>query len=117
MVKQNALATVAYLFGIISGIVIYLVSEPKEKYVRFHAIQSILFNIAAFIIWGLLAIFFFPFHLLGQVSFVVMMGTGMVMGLYALLLFIVWLVLMINAYGGKKFKLPLLGDLAEEWSR
>ena len=32
-----------------------------------------------------------------------------------MLAFILWIVLMIKAYQGVKYKLPLAGDLAEKW--
>jgi uncharacterized membrane protein len=36
-----------------------------------------------------------------------------VVGILALVL---WILLMIKAYQGVKFKLPVIGDLAEKWS-
>jgi uncharacterized membrane protein len=29
---------------------------------------------------------------------------------------VLWIILMIKAYQGEKFKLPVIGDLAEKWS-
>ena len=43
--------------------------------------------------------------LLGVLNFVVYIG-----------LFVLWLICLINAFQGKYFKLPVIGDLAERWS-
>lgn len=94
--KSTGLAVVAYLFGLISGIIIYLIS--KDKFLKFHALQSILFSVVwAIIGWILTAI---P-------------GIGGVLdNIVNLVLFIVWIVLMVKAYKGEEYKLPVIGDLA-----
>ena len=37
-----------------------------------------------------------------------------ILGLIGLASFVLWIVLMVKAYQGQKFKLPLAGDLAED---
>ncbi|MFQ5721800.1 MAG: DUF4870 domain-containing protein [Candidatus Aminicenantales bacterium] len=102
---------IAYFFGIIGGIVIYLVSEEKDKFLRFHAKQSILFNVFAAIIgaiiWGI--------SIAAMTTAAVAAGLGMmVVGIiYSLILFIIWIVLMVKAYQGEKYKLPVIGNWAE----
>ena len=56
---SNVAAALSYVLGFITGI-IFLVMEPynKDKFVRFHAFQSIFFNaglIAFWIVWSILA--------------------------------------------------------------
>lgn len=36
--------------------------------------------------------------------------------IYSITTFIIWIVLMVNAWQGKKYKLPLLGQWAQDWS-
>jgi uncharacterized membrane protein len=94
-------ALLSYLLVILSGIIIY--ATTKNQYVRFHAIQSVLFYlgwivvIIAINILGL-AIPFIYATFLWLVNF----------GFFALLI-----LLMLKAYQGKTFKLPIIGQLAE----
>lgn len=50
--QNNAVAALAYLGGLITGI-LFLVIEPykADKFVRFHSLQSIFFNIAWAVLW------------------------------------------------------------------
>jgi uncharacterized membrane protein len=93
--------------------IIFLVLEPynKDRYVRFHAFQSLFFHGAWIGAW--IAMF-----ILGLI-----LGTIPVLGLIIHLLldlalfiggFIVWLILVIKAYGNQKFHLPVIGNMAEE---
>lgn len=88
--------------------IIFLVVEPynKSRFVRFHAWQSIFFNVAWWILWiGLRIVVHLPF--LGFFTLLVwpLVGLG---GL------IVWIILVMKANQGQMFKLPVIGDLAEK---
>jgi uncharacterized membrane protein len=87
------------VLGFVTGLIFYFV-EKENKYVRFHAMQSIIVFLALFvaqIILGMIPI-------LGWVlSFFIWLGG-----------FILWIVLMIKAYQGEYFKLPIAGDIAEK---
>jgi uncharacterized membrane protein len=96
------LATIAYAGGLVTGAVLLAV-EKQDRFVRFHAMQSIVTFAGV-----LLA------HL-------VLMGVP-VIGLVVYLPFIVavvalWVFLMIKAWRGESYKLPYLGDLAEHLLR
>ncbi len=91
--EENVAALLSYVVGWITGLIFFLI-EKDSKFVKFHAMQSI-------ITFGAAAILsFIPF-----LNFVVW-----------IIAFILWILLMIKAYQGVKFKLPLIGDLAEKWS-
>jgi uncharacterized membrane protein len=97
--KVRTAGVLCYLFTWIGGVV-FLFLEPNNRFVRFHAMQSILF-------FGTLSILewvsnFFPFGLF---------GTGAILGLVS---FIGWIVLMVAAYRGRYYKLPIIGDYAEK---
>jgi uncharacterized membrane protein len=97
---QNVAAALAYAIGWVTGLA-FLLSEHENKFVRFHALQSTITFGALSIAWFIgLAIPFLGWLL----SFVV------VVPLSAFL----WLLLMFKAYQGQRYKLPLVGDLAEE---
>lgn len=87
----------AYLAGWVSGLILYLIS--KDPYVRFHAMQSIIY-------FAGLSIINIVFGFIPFISIVVM--------LINLASFVLWIVLMVKAYSGEKFKLPVIGDIAEE---
>ena len=92
----------SYLLGFVSGIA-FLVIEKDDHYVRFHAMQST-------ITFG------------GLFALNVLLGMVPILGwLISFLLLPVtlalWLVLMFKAYQGEKFKLPYVGDIAEQQVR
>lgn len=87
----------AYLVGWISGLILYLIS--KDPYIRFHAMQSI-------ILFAALSIINIVFGFIPFISFIVI--------LINIAAFVLWIVLMVKAYSGEKFKLPVIGDIAEE---
>ena len=104
--SDNAAGGLAYITFIPA--LIFLLVEPfnKSSYVRFHAWQSIFLTIAWFVVSvGLIILGHLPFF--GFMTWILRSFVG-------LAFFILWLIALINAFNGKKFKLPLLGDLAEK---
>ncbi len=99
--KENVAGVLCYVLGWVTGI-IFLILEPQNNFVRFHARQSIIvfgcFFVAMMVFWWIPVIRFFMRPLLGAFSF------------------ILWVVLMVVASQGKKYKLPWSGDLAEKWA-
>ena len=98
-IKPNIAALLAYLLGFVSGLVFLLV-EKKNKFVRFHAMQSIVTFGALFIAQWVLT--FIPVLGLLMSGLLSIFGVGL------------WIVLMVKAYQGEKFKLPWAGDVAEK---
>jgi len=96
--SDNAAGALAYVT--IIPAIIFLIVEPynKNSYIRFHSWQSIFLNIVAIVI-GFINII----PILGQLIFLV----GM------LILFVAWIIVLLKALKGERFKLPLIGDLAE----
>lgn len=97
--EENVAGLLCYVLGFITGIV-FLVLEKENKFVRFHAFQSIFVSVVLFIANIFLAII--PF--IGWV----------LQPLVGLLGLVLWVFLIFKAYSGEKFKLPFLGDLAEK---
>ncbi|MCK4268317.1 MAG: DUF4870 domain-containing protein [Actinomycetia bacterium] len=106
-------ALLAYLFGWVGGLIFYII-ESKNKYIRFHALQSILFNVSVSIAFILLGV---VFGILGAIP-----GIGVVFALLGGLIYfglaigslVVWIILMVKAYQGEKWLLPVIGDIAEQ---
>ncbi|HYO46009.1 MAG TPA: DUF4870 domain-containing protein [Gemmatimonadota bacterium] len=98
-----------YILGIITGLIFFLI-EKSNDVVRFHAAQSIVFSGSVIVLWIVLMI-------LGLILTSISWTLGNLYGLLTLLvwlgLFVVWVVLLIKGYSGTKWKLPVLGDLAE----
>ena len=109
----NLVGALTYLAGFITGI-IFLVLDPykSNSFVRFHAFQSIFFNVAWVAFWIVWMI----------VSAVLTPLTAGVFGLIALPLMLIftlagfgiWIFLMYQAYQQKLFKLPIVGKFAAE---
>jgi uncharacterized membrane protein len=103
--------------------VIWLVTEPKSNFfLRFHALQSLLFGAStAAIFVALMITFSIVGFILGQVSgalalVVWLLSTVLYLGL--ILGMLVGLVLcMMKAYQGQLWKLPVVGELAEKYAR
>jgi uncharacterized membrane protein len=106
--ESNIAALLSYLLWIVGGI-IFLVLEPykNDKFVRFHAFQSIFLSIASIIfmvVWnGIL------WSLFSGGLWIVLGPLGVIVRLAIMLL---WLFLMYKAYNNETFKIPFIGDLA-----
>jgi len=97
--QANVAALLSYLVGPITGIIFYVI-EKDNKFVRFHAMQSIIT---------------FGFLFVLNVILTVIPGIGwMLMPIVGIIALILWIVLMLKAYQGENFKLPIVGDIAEK---
>lgn len=93
--SSNTAAALTYVLGWLTGLVFLLV-EKENKFVRFHAMQSI-------ITFGLLTVIAI-FPVIGWVLSPLVMIVG----------FVLWLILIYKAYQGEEFKLPVIGDFAQK---
>ena len=93
--------------------ILFLVMEPykKNSYVRYHAWQSILLFTAAFGVTLVLA-FLLVFALLFAPRLYLV--AWRVIDLFWIA---VWMVCVVNAALGKRFKLPVIGELAEQQAK
>lgn len=94
--NTNTAAALSYLLGFITGLYFYLTS--KDKFVRFHALQSTITSIG--------------FIALNMILSAV--GLYMFTNLVSLVSLILFIYMIVQAYQGKKFKLPVVGDIAEK---
>lgn len=96
----NVAAAFCYALGWVTGLVFYLI-EPSNKFVRFHALQSI-------IVFGALSVLMMLVR--GMRPFGILIATFLIIPASAVL----WLLLMYKAYMGERFKLPIAGAIAEQ---
>lgn len=108
--QPSLAAALAYLLTIITGIIIFVI-EKENKYVRFHAMQAILFGATWIILWIVLSIVLTALWFVPVVGWIINAVIYIGLGLGG---FILWLLLMYKAYQGEKFKLPIIGDIAEK---
>jgi uncharacterized membrane protein len=99
--QENVASLLCYVLGWVSGIV-FLIIEPKNKTIKFHALQSIF-------IFGALSVINMIFTWIPFLGWVI----GGISGVVA---FILWIVLMVTAVQGRKLKIWVAGDLAEKYS-
>jgi uncharacterized membrane protein len=94
-IQPNIAGLLCYLLTWVTGIV-FLIIEKQNKFVRFHAFQSIIVFVALWIIY------------------VVFIWTYIIPIIVGILMFIMWVLLMYQAYKGKMYKVPLAGNWAEK---
>ena len=92
--SKNTAAAMSYVLWWLSGIIFLLIE--KDPFVRFHAMQSLMF-----------------FAVLTVASFVPVIG-WLLSPLLMIVGFIAWLVCIYKAYNGEEFELPLFGKLAKK---
>lgn len=95
---KNIASALTYLLGWLTGLVFLLV-EKNDKEIRFHAFQSIIF-------FGLLTVL-----MLIPVFGLVLSPILAIVGLVG------WIVLLVKAYQGETFKLPVIGEFAEKQAK
>ena len=115
----NVAALIGYPIGILALILIFI--EKDNRFVRFHAIQSVLWSVG-------LTVVFIVLMIVGSI-----LGFGIAM-VSSTLAFLVWAIFAliylvffvglfgriiygaIKAYGGQMTKLPIVGGMAEKWA-
>ena len=98
---ENIAGALAYFGIFISGVAL-LVLEKDSTYVRFHALQSTVTFLSLFVIslvGGLIP-------LIGPLLSVLIPPATLIL----------WIVLMVKAYQGERWQLPVIGEIAEERS-
>lgn len=100
--EENIESMLCYIGTWVTGI-IFIALEKENKIVKFHAWQSFITFIGVFVVY------FVIFFLTWFVPFMWWLSM-----LFGLLVVILWIILVIKAYQGEKFKLPIVGDIAEK---
>lgn len=98
-IDENVAALLCYAAWFVTGI-IFLAVEKESKFVKFHALQSIItFGFLTVVGW-----------FIGMVPFIGWIITLLIWPLELVL----WILLMIKAYNKEWFKLPIVGDIVEK---
>ena len=99
--QENVANILCYVLLWVSGIA-FLILEPENKTVKFHAYQSILVFGTLTVIWVIIR--WIPF--IGFPISIIIWVIG----------FIAWIGLIVIASQGQKYKVPIAGDYAEKWA-
>ena len=105
--SDNVAAAVAYLTFIPAIIFLALQPYNTRPFVRFHAFQCLALTVASVVLHFAVGLMVFALHAF----------TFVLSSLISLVFFVLWLICIVSAAQGKWFKVPLLGDLAEQQSR
>jgi uncharacterized membrane protein len=95
--------------------IVFLVLEPynKNRFLRFHSVQCLL-------LWAAATLLAIALKLASVVLFIIpVLGpllVYLVSGVVVLALTVIWLVLVVKAFQGEMFRLPLLGDFAAQYA-
>ncbi|HYJ92698.1 MAG TPA: DUF4870 domain-containing protein [Pyrinomonadaceae bacterium] len=113
----NITALIGYIISIIALVEIFI--EKDNRFVRFHAIQSVIFHVA---MWVFFFVVWIVVFILGMIMSMVHLGG--VVWLLSILIFLAWIVVYlggvilgaVKSYGGAMFKYPMIGNMAEKWT-
>jgi uncharacterized membrane protein len=122
---ENVAGALSYLFGAITGVIFFVV-DKENAFVRFHAAQSIVLSVGAFVAFAVLGV-------IGTIVSTVLFAAGgsgagfALFGLFSLLmtllwsvvglgLFAVWIYLMFRTYQGETVRIPLVAGFADRFA-
>ena len=105
----NVAGALCYVLGFITGIV-FLVIEKDNRFVRFHAAQSICVSVVIIGLSIALSIVGSVLAFVPVLGWLVALLLSLVVGFGS---FILWIVLMFKAFSGQEWEVPIAG----QWAR
>lgn len=103
----------ACIFPLVGGIA-FLVLEKKDKFVRFYAMQSLIFFAAGFVLSIALQIVIAIFAHLPFIGWLVALLLGILGTILGLVMLAVWVMTIFQAFSGKEWEIPYLGKIARQ---
>lgn len=116
----NVAGALSYLFGFVSGLILYLIKKDNA-FVRWHAAQSMAFNVLLVGVYVLLTVVQLAFTTVmfsgSDSGFIVGSLVSLILGLLWLVVavggFVAWVYLMIKAYQGEAARMPVAAGIAD----
>jgi len=115
--EENVAGLLCYVLGWLTGLIFLLID--KRPFVRFHAMQSLV-TFGALHVVNLVLVFggvmggfaggMMGGFMLGGISW-------LVYGLISILILVLWIVCMVKAFQGQRFKVPIAGNIAENYAK
>jgi len=109
----NIAAALSYFFGLLSG-ALFFAMESESRFVKFHAMQSMLVSVAAIVVYIAYTIVFMILWRLPFIGWIAGIFASLGWLVLALAFLGVWLYCMFRAFQGERFKLPFIGEVAEK---
>jgi uncharacterized membrane protein len=108
--QPNVAAALAYVFTIITGPIILMI-ERENKFVRFHAIQAILYGVVWIFLWIIFGVTVNEIRFIPTVMWIIdaLLDFILMLGGLVILLFLIY-----RTYKGERIMLPILGRMAEK---
>lgn len=106
---ENVAGLLCYVAGWITGLIFILID--KRPFVKFHAAQSIVL-FGAIIVVDILLVFLNVGSMFG--GWMVWVFSTLIWSVLWIGTFVLWILCMVKAYQGVRFKLPVVGDIAEK---
>jgi uncharacterized membrane protein len=105
--EENIAGLLSYVLGWVTGIIFFFI-EKDNKFVKFHAMQSIIF-------FGGISVLYIIIGILSWIPYIGLIFTiiNILLGIFA---FVMWIIFMIKAYKGEKYMFPITGKMAEKYS-
>jgi len=118
-VAQNVAGLLCYVpcgIGVVFSVIAALV-ETGNRFIRFHAFQSLLLHGVAFVlgfgyqVFSVVLYAVLPWSLYGLWRLAGLFAFGAIVALLAVLI-----LLMVKANSNEEFKLPIIGNMAAKWA-
>lgn len=111
---ENVAGALCYVLGAITGIIFYIL-EKDSDFVRFHAVQSIIVFGALFILNTVVTMISASIYSVPLAGMVFAGVLGLVSTVIFLVALILWILLMVKAYQGDRYRVPIAGKYAERY--
>jgi len=111
MFTENMAGALAYVTFIPATVFLLIEPYSKNRFVRFQCLQCLFLTLTCLLLGGALI---FASKILFLVPLVGPLFVSLVSIIGGLGAIVVWLVLVVKAFQGEIFKLPVLGELAEQ---
>ena len=112
---ENVAGLLCYVLGWITGLIFLFID--KRPFVRFHAAQSVVVFGGLNIIFTVLVSMFGMGWMMGGFFFGTWALGGLILAVVRLVGFVLWILLMVKAYQGQKYRVPVAADLADSIAR
>lgn len=122
----NVAAALGYPIGPIA--IICLIMEKENRFVKFHALQALLWDALYIVVIIALMILGVIIGMVGIATSAASSSAGAGIGIIGMLVWLIWLVAFfgwlimlilaaVKSYGGAEYKLPIVGNMAEKWTK
>ena len=108
----NVAAALSYVLGPLTGI-LFLVLEKENRFVRFHAAQSVAVGVAMIVLSIGLSVLSAVLAVVPILGWIIALLAGL---MFALATFVLWVMLMLRAFQGRDWTVPIVGKYARQYA-